>query len=663
MTKSKHKSNDKKQKTAKPSSSRSTSENSKETTQATSQHDGFRETLESFVVAFILAFLFRTFEAEAFVIPTGSMAPTLYGRHKVVECEKCHYHYTIGASDEVDNSGYLRDPLYRIKEAFCPNCRFEMTGDSIVDLPVFKGDRILVNKFPYEFTDPNRWDVGVFKYPEDPKTNYIKRIVGLPGERLLIRQGDVYRRVEEEGSKVWEILHKDDPDKQKKIQIPIYNNDFPETDLHQLGWPERWASVRKDDAHGNVAGWSQTTEGWQSEPEKHAFSFSHTNKAGNGSYQWIRYRHFVPSRSIWDAESKEQLPANPRPQLIDDFCGYNATGGGNSADDGLYWVGDLTISCQVEINDIQPEGMLLFELNEGFRKYRCRIDPNSGTATLFFPDPHDQDGNTEVILAEAETDIKGPGSYSVRFANVDDRLCLWVNDWLVSFDKSAEYQRYGAGAFPIQQPTEADLTPVGIAAKNLSGRVSHLLLERDIYYRGEYLHPDEQYYSVPHMQGYSEYTGNDKSRLRDNLSDPDAWWEEYSSHWLSNSDEIDPSILEFELGPDEFFVMGDNSPRSKDSRLWPNQRHAKHRHAVPRRALVGKAFFIYWPHGIPFLNDGKGYPDSEDSLLNTGQLKKFFYHRQAEHGNNDVIFSLEDSDYPSFRVPFYPNVHRMQRIR
>ena len=41
-----------------------------------------RETIESVVIAFVLAFLFRTFEAEAFVIPTGSMAPTLMGRHK-----------------------------------------------------------------------------------------------------------------------------------------------------------------------------------------------------------------------------------------------------------------------------------------------------------------------------------------------------------------------------------------------------------------------------------------------------------------------------------------------------------------------------------------------------------------------------------------------------
>ena len=57
-----------------------------------------RETIESVVIAFVLAFLFRTFEAEAFVIPTGSMAPTLQGRHKDVDCPKCGYRYRTSSS-------------------------------------------------------------------------------------------------------------------------------------------------------------------------------------------------------------------------------------------------------------------------------------------------------------------------------------------------------------------------------------------------------------------------------------------------------------------------------------------------------------------------------------------------------------------------------------
>ena len=51
--------------------------------------ESIREIVESVVIAFVLAFLFRTFEAEAFVIPTGSMAPTLMGRHKDVVCDQC----------------------------------------------------------------------------------------------------------------------------------------------------------------------------------------------------------------------------------------------------------------------------------------------------------------------------------------------------------------------------------------------------------------------------------------------------------------------------------------------------------------------------------------------------------------------------------------------
>ena len=69
-----------------------------------------RETIESVVIAFVLAFLFRTFEAEAFVIPTGSMAPTLMGRHKDLDCPKCGCPYQVSASEEVDADGALQGP-------------------------------------------------------------------------------------------------------------------------------------------------------------------------------------------------------------------------------------------------------------------------------------------------------------------------------------------------------------------------------------------------------------------------------------------------------------------------------------------------------------------------------------------------------------------------
>src|SRR3972149_1730449 len=86
-----------------------------------------RETIESIVIAFVLAFLFRTFEAEAFVIPTGSMAPTLMGAHKDVDCLKCGHRFRVNASEEdSDNAGLgiaaggSRDSCLA---GMCPVCR------------------------------------------------------------------------------------------------------------------------------------------------------------------------------------------------------------------------------------------------------------------------------------------------------------------------------------------------------------------------------------------------------------------------------------------------------------------------------------------------------------------------------------------------------------
>ncbi|MEZ6081379.1 MAG: S26 family signal peptidase [Pirellulaceae bacterium] len=71
---------------------------------------GTRETIESIIVAFILAFLFRAFVAEAFVIPTGSMAPTLMGAHKDLFCQHCGRQYQASASSEF-NSATGSEPL------------------------------------------------------------------------------------------------------------------------------------------------------------------------------------------------------------------------------------------------------------------------------------------------------------------------------------------------------------------------------------------------------------------------------------------------------------------------------------------------------------------------------------------------------------------------
>lgn len=53
-------------------------------------------------------------------------------------------------------------------------------------------ERIFVNKFLYRFTEIERGDVVVFWYPNDPTKSFIKRVIGLPGDRIEVREGIVY---------------------------------------------------------------------------------------------------------------------------------------------------------------------------------------------------------------------------------------------------------------------------------------------------------------------------------------------------------------------------------------------------------------------------------------------------------------------------------------
>ena len=53
-------------------------------------------------------------------------------------------------------------------------------------------DRLFINKFVYEFESVQRGDVVVFHYPRDPRKSYIKRVIGLPGDRIAIDRGQVY---------------------------------------------------------------------------------------------------------------------------------------------------------------------------------------------------------------------------------------------------------------------------------------------------------------------------------------------------------------------------------------------------------------------------------------------------------------------------------------
>jgi len=102
----------------------------------------YKEWIEPFLIAAVVALFIRQFGVEAFKIPSGSMIPTL----------------TIG------------DHLLVNKFLYGPRIPF-------TDSRFFRG------------AEPKRGDIIVFKFPEDESKNFIKRVVGVPGDKIEIRKG------------------------------------------------------------------------------------------------------------------------------------------------------------------------------------------------------------------------------------------------------------------------------------------------------------------------------------------------------------------------------------------------------------------------------------------------------------------------------------------
>jgi signal peptidase I len=111
-------------------------------------------------------------------ISGGSMATALVGEHHRLVCRDC------GALCRYDAAVPPRDG-----RVICWNCGF--VNDHTLESPVFAGQRVLIDRFAYAWRKPERWDVVAFPTPDDPSRLAVKRIVGLPGERIEFRRGDV----------------------------------------------------------------------------------------------------------------------------------------------------------------------------------------------------------------------------------------------------------------------------------------------------------------------------------------------------------------------------------------------------------------------------------------------------------------------------------------
>jgi signal peptidase I len=530
-----------------------------------------RESIESFVVVFV-AFLLWSLEAEGFVIPTGSMATTLLGRHKEITCPECGIVYTVNADREVESSGNGRATGVRVEFGTCVNCRFET---QVGEEPSFSGDRVYVMKqgasVPFLGAPRaaiKRWDVAVFKLPEEPEVRYIKRVVGMPNEVVRIEGGDLWGRPID--SLDFPRRLRRTPDHQQAMQMIVYDDEHRAAALLDDPRWLRWKPA--------------TPDGWV-EPA------AATYESAKNADHWteLRYHNIVPSPEDWKAiRAKLPLPKPPRATLITDFNSYNTDvipqqdrmSPRRAARPWFqpHWVGDLTLSLRLTVQE--ASGSIRLELIEGGIANWCEIDLATGRASLL----HDDKALGEPAL----TGIDRPGTYQLSFANVDDRLTLWV-DGKRPFGDGLDYE----SKHRQSQPAAADLQPACLAALNAAIRVDGLVLKRDVYYT---LEPAECDYA--NFDGAAQI---DSTAFFDLLSDPSRF-SELEHH----------PARDYILGPGRYLMLGDNSPWSRDARAWGQSDRfdpeypqsgwdtsGRSSWEVPESLLIGKAFCVYWPHAKP----------------------------------------------------------------
>ena len=612
-----------------------------------------RETVEAFVVAFILALLFRGFVAEAFVIPTGSMAPTLMGAHKDLRCDKCGMDFQVGAS--LERRSYKQ--VDTVVGGICPNCRHTNALDLVDDgnHATFNGDRILVSKFSYCLADPKRWDVIVFKFPGNPKQAYIKRLVGLPNETLTIRHGDVY--VRPTGSNESSIIVRKPPDKILAMRHRVSDSDFQSEALIKSNYPCRWQAWEKDAA-------SPPQDSWQVQRSADGL-VAELKTTDQSTPHWLRYFHRWPDRQQWNSADDGQGLESVDPyscHLVTDFYAYDSyqqvvsdyvydtvpvrvarpipfvtgqytrgvfspdyksgesleqfgrmRGGKSSSSSGVHWVGDLIFEADIETESDSSELTLL--LVEAGVNHQCKFDLETGKATLSIAGKEAYgflaaDGSVSPTRV-AQTDVRAGSRHEVRFANVDDQLVLWVDDGVVEFDGPTTFDARSflepADIRPRYSTSDPqDGAPVGIAVTGGQATVRHLRVDRDKYYIATRNQGDLWDYN-PALAGEFLNAGalENERRMIAVMGMPNMW-EEISQVWQSRRE------VEFVMEEDQFFPMGDNSPESLDARCWAGtklrfgglpERISKNAYRfsdawyVPRDLLVGKALLVFWPHG------------------------------------------------------------------
>ncbi|MEE9403582.1 MAG: S26 family signal peptidase [Algisphaera sp.] len=541
-----------------------------------STDESIKETIESVVIAFILTFIFRAFVMEAFVIPTGSMAPTLLGQHVEARCSQCGYTFTF------DESGTAR--LRRGATASCPMCFFHI--DSPAGTATRSGDRLLVQKYLYHVTEPRRWDVVVFRNPQavnhenqspGPTTNYIKRLVGLPNEDLTLFEGNIHvrpHRKESDAPGQWRIARKTDPaanPRWEKIQRalwqPIYHSKYRPLDggiEHQGDRRHRYTAWRDP--------WIPSGSRWRVAGDKPGHRLQTDVKLpASLTFDWSLYRDSGVYHPYNTTISNGGVV---RGQAIEDIrlaTTLDAQMAGVSL--------ALTTSARLGVDPRAPLASLTATLRgDG------RVVLTQGIADA------SKDSPAPTLLAQAEAPVTGPHRAV--------RMELWFVDAeaLVFIDGDLAL-RHAFDDLTLDQIKHRPPPPARPTLKiTLAGgpaTLHDIQLDRDLYHTSQIQSSGDR---APLGALYRDFRGQ-----------------------LVETPPLN-------LTADRFYVLGDNGPISNDARFWSSiepwlesREHPQgpdvaeqtqagipdYVHHVPRSMLVGRAFFVYWPAPYPFARDGR----------------------------------------------------------
>ena len=562
-------------------------------TETQSELAAVRDAVESIGVAIVLAFVLRAFMVEAFVIPTGSMAPRLMGEHVVLRCQSCKYEFAYGRSKD---AGTPRCGVCGYPQVRCPSCNYETaysldsdtSGRSCSTCSRLhkalgrrrSGDRVLVLKYLYRFIEPKPWDVVVFKNPQDNTQNYIKRLIGLPGETVEIVHGDIFVGQSETGP--WRIRRKP-PRAQKAMWQTVFDNDYrPDEKLHD-NFPiwqcregaDKWDAVRDESRNAFVL-------------KTRVFQFK-----GGSPEQEIEFHttddDFMPNYGYNNT-----------------LIGLPSDGGHTGADGGVqaHMCTDLKLSFTFEPQETDSVVALMLSSLE--HDFRGEVH-GDGTVRLRHRIKGDKDKDWRLWDSGRADGIAVGKACEVALTHADFRVTLWVDGKavLVSTDKNydADHDKLVDRIEEAEDPDESRRKPipaprVRIAASGGPCTLRHVRVMRDVYYTNMSV----QTSGIDYVSPLGDYARNDPKNVA-LLRESQRGWGVMGRPITLVKNADNPDL-------DEFFVLGDNSPQSLDSRAWataspslrlyadkPKKQRQYKLGTVPRYNMIGKAFFVYWPAG------------------------------------------------------------------